>query len=151
MLLWYDVGSTRVEGRDVHAKQKRSRKAALTVGLVIPIALLHFVTGDAYRGPYAGFVNGYLLDILLPFALYFLLSLVETPLLKHWAVRGGLVVGAAFAVELAQGAGIPLFGRTYDTADLMMYAIGVVLAVVFDAAVLPRVFDFWTPGAGETA
>lgn len=132
------------------ATGRRFRKRAIIVGIVVPIALLHFFTGRNYRGPYVGFVNSYLLDILVPFAFYFLLCLPESSLLRHWLVRGALILGAASAVELAQAAGIPLFGQTSDPLDLLMYAVGVGLAVILDTAVLPRMFESWTPAANKT-
>ena len=46
-------------------------------------------------------------------------------------------------MEIAQGVGVPLLGRTFDPVDIIMYAIGVGLAVLLDTAVLPRIFEFW--------
>jgi hypothetical protein len=122
-------------------------KRVVIVSLVIPIALLHFFTGSNYRGPYPGFVNGYLLDILVPFAFYFLLCLNEFSLLRSWIVKSILVFGAASLVEIAQFFGVPLFGQTSDPVDFIMYGIGVILAVVLDTTVFPRIFEFWTPKA----
>jgi len=124
------------------------RKRVVIVSLVIPIALLHFATGTHYRGPYPGFVNGYLLDILVPFAFYFLLCLSEFSLLSSWIVKSILVFGAGSSVEIAQFFGVPIFGRTFDPVDFIMYGIGVLLAVVLDTTVFPRIFEFWTPEAG---
>jgi len=118
------------------------------VSVVIPIALLHFFTGSNYRGPYPGFVNGYLLDILVPFAFYFLLCLSEFSLLKSWIVKSILVFGAGFSVEIAQFFGVPIFGRTFDPVDFIMYGIGVILAATLDTTVFPRIFESWTPKAG---
>lgn len=127
--------------------RRRSRRILVVVGIMIPIALLHFVTGSHYWGPYPRFVNGYLLDILIPFGFYFLLSLIDAALLESWIVKGLLVFGAASAVEIAQLFGLAVLGRTFDPADLLMYGIGVSLAVVLDTVVFPRLFRFWTPEA----
>ena len=124
------------------------RKRVVIVSLTIPIALLHFATGNHYRGPYPGFVNGYLLDILVPFAFYFLLCLNEFSLLRHWIVKSILVFGAGSSVEIAQFFGVPIFGRTFDPVDFIMYGIGVILAAILDTTVFPRIFEFWTPEAG---
>ena len=75
-------------------------KKVVIVSVVIPIALLHFVTGSHYRGPYPGFVNGYLLDILVPFAFYFLLCLNEFYPLRLWVVKSLLVFGVGASVRL---------------------------------------------------
>jgi glycopeptide antibiotics resistance protein len=124
------------------------RKRVVIVSLVIPIALLHFATGTHYRGPYPGFVNGYLLDVLIPFGFYFLLCLNEFSLLRSWIVKSVLVFGAGSSVEIAQFSGVPIFGRTFDPVDFIMYGIGVILAAVLDTTVFPRIFEFWTPEAG---
>jgi len=113
--------------------------------MVIPIALLHFLTGENNRGPYPEFVNGYLLNILVPLAFYFLLCASEFSLLRPWIVKSVLVFGAASFVEIAQFLGVPIFGQTFDPIDFIMSGIGVIFAVILDAVVFPRIFDFWTP------
>ena len=122
-------------------------KKVVIVSLMILIALLHFFTGSNYRGPYPGFVNAYLLDILVPFAFYFLLCLNEFYPLRLWIVKSLLVFGVGASVEIAQFFGVPIFGRTFDPVDLIMYAIGVTLAAILDTTVLPRIFEFWAPKA----
>jgi glycopeptide antibiotics resistance protein len=124
------------------------RKRVVIVSIEILIALLHFFTGSNYRGPYPGFVNGYLLDILVPFAFYFLLCLNEFTLLRHWIVKSILVFGVGASVEIAQFFGVPIFGQTFDPVDFIMYGIGVLLAAILDTTVFPRIFEFWTPEAG---
>jgi hypothetical protein len=75
---------------------------AVIVCINVAIALLHFVTGSNYTGPYPAFVNSYLLDILIPFGFYFLLCLNEFSLLRSWIVKSILVFGAASFMEIAQ-------------------------------------------------
>ena len=113
---------------------------------MIPIALLHFFTGSNYSGPYPEFVNGYLIDILLPFGLYFLLCLDRIPI-KSWIVKSALVFGIGASVEIAQFFGVPLLGRTFDPLDFVMYATGVTLAAILDTLVFPRILGFWKPKA----
>ena len=120
-------------------------KKVVGVSMVIPIALLHFFTGSNYRGPYPGFVNGYLLDILLPFAFYFLLCLNEFSLLRSWMVKSSLVFAVGASVEIAQFYGVPIFGRTFDPLDFVMYGIGVLSAAILDTTVFPRILEFWAP------
>jgi glycopeptide antibiotics resistance protein len=135
------------DGVEVKATERKIRKAMVVCGLVIPIALLHFFTGSNYRGPYPEFVNGYLLDILVPFAFYFLLCLQEHSILRHWTVKSILVFGAASFVEMAQLLGCPIFGQTFDPLDVVMYGIGVALGALVDTVLLPRVFCFWAAEA----
>ena len=122
----------------------RSRgKKVLVVCIVVPIALLHFVTGSAYHGPWPELVNGYLMDVLVPLAFYLLLCLPEIPQLQPWPVKALLVFGAAASVEVAQFLGVPILGRTFDPLDFVMYGLGVALAVLLDTVVLPRVLPSW--------
>jgi hypothetical protein len=120
-------------------------KSLVTIAVMLPIAGLHFVTGEHYSGPFPGFVNGYLLDILLPFGLYILLCSSErtVPFLRPWWIKALPVLAVGFGVEIAQFTGAPIFGRTYDPLDFVMYGIGVGMAVVADRFVLPRIFPFW--------
>jgi hypothetical protein len=131
-------------------KQSTVNKKAVIVVMMLVIAGIHFITGENYRGPYRGFVNGYLLDIFLPFGIYFLLCLMDVSLLRHRVVRGIIVLGIGFSVEIAQYFGVPIFGRTFDPLDFVMYALGVVLAVLFDEIVFPKIFSFWKPGTIES-
>jgi hypothetical protein len=129
------------------ATDRTSGKKILVVGINLSVALLHFVTGSNYTGPYPEFVNGYLIDILLPFALFFLLCLTELSVLRSWIVKCVLVFGIGASVEVAQYFGVPLLGRTFDPVDFLMYGLGVLLAALLDTTVFPRVFTFWAPRA----
>lgn len=126
------------------------RKKVVITSIMILIALTHFFTGSNYKGPYPEFVNGYLLDILVPFGFYFLLCLIKFPLLKSWIVRSILVFGVASFTEMAQFFGVPIFGQTFDPMDFVMFGMGVILAVILDIIVFPRIFDFWIPKAKES-
>lgn len=108
------------------------------VGIALGVGLLHFVTGPDYRGPLRDFVNGYLIDILLPFAMYLLLSLPQRPLRLPTVGRALAVLAVGGVVELLQFLGVPVFGSTFDPLDLMMYAAGVGGGVAFERLVLAR-------------
>ena len=133
------------------ATDQTTRKKLVIICVVIPIALLHFFTGSNYEGPYREFVNGYLLDIVVPLAFYFLLCIPNTSLLRLWIVRSMLVFGGACLVEIAQLFGAPIFGRTYDPVDFAMYALGVALAALLDTVVFRQIFSFWTPETTESS
>jgi hypothetical protein len=64
--------------------------------------------------------------------------------------RSILVFGVGAVVEIAQFFGVPIFGRTFDPVDFVMYGIGVILAAILDTTVFPRVFDFWALEADES-
>lgn len=118
-------------------------RAIVAVGINVPVGLLHLVTGPHYSGPFPDFVNGYLIDIMLPFAFYFLLCLYEHPLMQPWYVKSVLVFAVGFTVETAQYLGYDLFGSTFDPLDYLAYTAGVLLAAAFESLVLARRFHSW--------
>jgi len=120
-------------------KPLKAQKAAV-VAICLGVAAMHLVTGPDYRGPLRGFVTGYLMDILLPFAMTLLLGVASADLTFRvpGAVRGGFVVLVGVVVEMAQARGMALFGRTADPLDVVAYALGVLLALAFERRGLPR-------------
>ncbi len=124
---------------------RQRKKTIVMVCIMVPVALLHFVTGRSYTGPWPEFVNGYLIDLLLPFAVYFLLCPQDAvvPFLRPWYVKAIPVLAIGFTVETAQFFGVPLLGQTFDPLDYCMYTLGVALAVLFDTMAFPRLFPFW--------
>ncbi len=115
--------------------KQQAKKKGVIVGISLFVGLLHFVTGPQYRGPFPVFVNSYLIDILLPFALYMLLTLFGTALFQDWAVKAILVFSIGLIVELSQYVGIPLLGSVFDPWDIFMYALGVGLAIFFKSII----------------
>ena len=120
------------EGRD------RRRNKRIVVGICLAVGGLHFVTGPGYAGPFKVFVNGYLIDILLPFAMFLLLGVQNLRYLHGKWVRSLLVFGVGAAAETSQYFGLEIFGRTFDPLDYVMFAIGIGSAALFEQAVLSR-------------
>jgi hypothetical protein len=113
------------------------RKRTFAVVTALFVASLHFVTGPQYIGPFPDFVNGYLIDILGPFAAYFLLSLkLEKLLHKIWAADAVFLVGVT--VELLQYFDVPVFGSTFDPLDFVMYGLGSFFALAVDLFFISR-------------
>lgn len=112
----------------------RPHRKPVVVGICLLVGALHLVTGPGYAGPLPGFVRGYLIDLLLPFAMVLLLGVgaESLPALAPALVRAGLVVSIGLVVEGCQYLGVPLFGRTFDPLDLLMYALGAAAAVGFE-------------------
>lgn len=106
------------------------------VAICLGVAALHLVTGPAYRGPFRGFVTGYLIDLLLPFAMVLLLGVAtdDLPVRVPALARAGAVVLVGLLVELMQVRGITLFGRTADPVDVLMYALGALGALGIERA-----------------
>jgi hypothetical protein len=49
-----------------------------------------------------------------------------------------VVLSIGAAVEVLQYFGVPLFGRTFDPLDFVMYGVGVVAGVLLELIVLSR-------------
>ena len=102
------------------------------------VAGLHLITGPDYNGPLRPFVTGYLIDILLPFAMYLLLGVQNLEVLQRRLVRVLLVFGVAASSETLQYYGVAIFGRTFDPLDYLMFGIGIAGAALFEWAILSR-------------
>ena len=110
----------------------------VVVGTCLAVGLLHFVAGPTYRGPWPEFVKGYLIDILLPLAVYLLLGVSWRVLADSRLARALVVFAVGGTVESLQYLGLPVFGTTFDPLDLVMYALGVFGGVVLELVLRPR-------------
>jgi hypothetical protein len=115
----------------------------ITAFIALTVGLLHFVTGENYRGPFRAFVNGYLIDILLPMTLYLLIGLFEIRWIRSPIFRAVAVFLFGCVVEISQYLGRPFFGSTFDPLDILAYAGGVLLGVFLDQILFTRIIPRW--------
>lgn len=120
-----------------------TKKLIITI-LALIVGALHFVTGERYRGPFPLFVNGYMIDILLPMVLFLLMSLFPNRVIHSTLFRIFAVFGFGCLVEASQYFGRPFFGSTFDPLDILAYAGGVLLGALLDLVVLPRIIPSWS-------
>ena len=120
-----------------------AKKITITL-IALAVGLLHFVTGENYRGPFPAFVNGYLIDILLPMTMYFLLGLIEVKWIQSTLFRTVAVFLFGCFVETSQYFGYPLFGSTFDPLDVLAYTGGVMLGIFLDLVLFPRIVPRWS-------
>jgi hypothetical protein len=125
-------------------------RKVIVVLIAIVVGLLHFLTGPEYRGPFPVFVNGYMIDILLPFAMYLVLGVDNQSLLRSGIARGIFVFAIGAVTETLQYFGVPIFGRTFDLLDYLMFGIGIGLAAVFEWIVLSRIPTGIPPRPGNS-
>jgi hypothetical protein len=118
--------------------QSLASRRVIVVVIAVVVGLLHFLTGPGYRGPFPVFVNGYMIDLLLPFAMYLVLGLAEHSILRSRIVRGTVVFAIGAVSETLQYFGVPIFGSTFDLLDYVMFGIGIGLAIGFEEIVLFR-------------
>jgi len=108
----------------------------IVVFIAVVAGLLHFLTGPMYRGPYPSFINGYMIDILLPFAMYLVLGVANQSILRSGVARGVFVFAIGAITETTQYFGVPIFGRTFDLLDYLMFGTGIGLAAACEWIVL---------------
>ena len=144
-------------------------RTAVAVSVLLLIALVHvFRLGTYLRGRLYVLYYSYFSDVIIPFGMYFLMCLVEARVraislsdapeevkrkvspaltfLGDWRLKAILVFGVASFTEVLQGFGVPLLGRTFDPLDFVMFAGGVLLAVIADRLLLGRLLPGWSPG-----
>ena len=119
-----------------------SKRIVITI-IAIGVAALHFVTGEQYGGPFPLFVNGYLIDILLPMTLVLLMGLFQNKFLRSSLFRASAVFTIGCLVEASQYLGYPIFGSTFDTFDILAYAGGALMGLVLDLVIFPKIFKDW--------
>ena len=116
--------------------QSLVNRKIIVVFIAVVVGLLHFLTGPKYRGPFPSFINGYMIDILLPFAMYLVLGVANQSIIRSGVARGVFLFAIGAITETMQYFGVPIFGRTFDLLDYLMFGIGIGLAAVFEWIVL---------------
>jgi hypothetical protein len=119
-------------------------KKLIITSIALTVVALHFVAGEQYQGPFPIFVNGYLIDILLPMTLFLLMSLFQNKIIRLPIFRACAVFGFGCFVEASQYFGYPIFGSTFDPLDILAYAGGVALGIWLDLTVFPRLILHWS-------
>jgi hypothetical protein len=115
--------------------QSLFNRKVIVVSIAVFVGLLHLITGPGYHGPLRVFVNGYMIDILLPFAMYLILGVSGQPIARSGLARGALVFAIGAIAETMQYFGVPIFGQTFDPLDYLMFGIGIGLAALLEGIV----------------
>ena len=88
----------------------------------------------------------YAKDLILPFALYFLICLGER-WLKTWQGRALLALAIPVLLEIGQGLYYQFspshYIGSFDPMDIVMYTISVGLAVLLEQKVFAKLLKFW--------
>jgi len=119
--------------------QSLVNRKIIVVFIAVVVGLLHFLTGPKYRGPFPSFINGYMIDILLPFSMYLVLGVANQSIIRSGVARGVFVFAIGAITETMQYFGVPIFGRTFDSLDYLMFVIGIGLAAIFEWFALNRI------------
>ncbi|MBL7847424.1 MAG: hypothetical protein JNL40_08155 [Cyclobacteriaceae bacterium] len=127
----------------------RSIRKAVGLTIIAVIALLHvFSLANYLDGDWRSWYYSYFSDLILPFGMYFLLCIAEFNVtsLHQWYVKSGVIIGVTVLAEVLQYNGIYAFGTTFDPIDILMYVLGVGIAVVVDRLVFRSLIPQWDLG-----
>ncbi len=122
----------------------KNKKTVVVFTLLIIASI--FVVGADWAGEIASrFFHSYFADIAIPFGFYLLLVIldVEYKLFNHWCTKAFAVFLLCSLSETLQYFGVYALARVFDPLDYLMYAMGVVLAAVFDRIIFKKLFSFW--------
>jgi hypothetical protein len=116
----------------------------ISINLIIAIVhifrLGSYLSGEAYILYYS-----YASDIIIPIGVYFLLCMndMQIQILEKWYVKAlGVFILATF-IEIMQAFGIYLVGITFDVIDIVMFGIGVLIAVFLDKIVFESIIPYY--------
>ena len=128
--------------------QRLTQRNRIIVGLSIItiIALMHiFRVGSYLNGDLYLFYYSYISDLIIPFGVYFLLCINELyiKIFQKWYVKAAFIIGFTTLAEILQLLGIYALGITFDPVDILIYVLGVGIAVIFDRLLFKRFIPFW--------
>jgi hypothetical protein len=124
----------------------------LLILILIPLSIALFLD----KFPYGAYFEpgsliytlyaSYFTDLVQPFGLYFVLCLFESRLtwVRPWWIKTLIVFLVPSAMELLQGLGLNMLGRSFDPFDIFAYAAGGLLAALVERRALARL-GFWSP------
>jgi len=75
--------------------------------------------------------------------LYLLMGLFQNKLIRSAFFRACAVFGFGCFVEASQYFGHPIFGTTFNPLDILAYAGGVLLGILLDLILFPRLISNW--------
>ena len=120
--------------------------------LAISLGLLWFSVNFPFYRVFAPESTGWKLwtsyakDLIQPFAFYFFLCLGER-WLKTWQVRALIAFGIPTVLEIGQffyyWISPTHYVGLFDPMDIVMYAVGVGIAVLVDQKVFANILNFW--------
>jgi hypothetical protein len=116
------------------------------LSIITIIALVHiFRVGSYLNGDLYLLYYSYVSDLIIPFGVYFLLCINELyiKILQKWYVKAAIIIGITTLAEILQLLGIYALGATFDPVDILIYVLGVGVAVIFDRLLFKRFIPFW--------
>ncbi len=130
---------------DNFGADQRIRKI-IGISIMLAIAAMHgFRIGQYLNGKSYIIYYSFASDLILPIGAYFMLSMIEIQFrfLQKWYVKALIVFGVMTFSEVMQAYGFYFFGVTFDMLDILMFGIGVLIAVLLDTQIFNRLIPHW--------
>jgi hypothetical protein len=131
---------------NIDLKNHQTVRVIVVVGIMLILAAIHWYRIGSYlSGDLFIYYYSYSSDLLIPFGFYFLLSLneVQIKFLRNWKVKALIVFVASTFTEIMQAFGVYLLGVTFDPLDILVFGVGVIIAVFFDKQIFERFLPYW--------
>jgi len=127
---------------------KLTLRNRLIVGIIIIIiiALIHiFRVGSYLNGDLYLLYYSYASDLILPFGAYFYLCISELyiKIFQKWYVKAAFIIGITTLAEILQLLGVYALGITFDPVDILIYVLGVGIAIILDRLIFKRFIQYW--------
>ncbi len=123
------------------------------ISMMLAVAAIHaFRIGTYLNGDLYIYYYSYASDVMIPFGMYFLLSMnqFQYRFLEKWYVKALIVFGLATLTEILQIFGVYALGVTFDIFDILMFGIGVLIAVLLDKLVFEHFIPYWRRDAADS-
>lgn len=124
---------------------RNNKKKLFIISLQLVIGLLFILGPNISNTQLRILYASYFADLILPFGFYFLLITTEAfhPVMNRWWVKALTVFALCVTSEFLQYFGIYALAVVFDPVDILMYAIGVFMAGLFDKLIFARLLPFW--------
>ncbi len=116
------------------------------ISILLAIAAMHaFRIGQYLNGNLYIYYYSFASDLILPIGSYFMLCMVEYKFifLRNWFTKALIVFAVMTFSEIMQMFGFYFFGVTFDILDILMFGIGVLIAVLIDKQIFERFLPHW--------
>lgn len=131
---------------DIDFRPNQRIRKIVGIIIMLAIAAMHgFRIGQYLNGELYIYYYSFASDLVLPLGAYFMLSMVEIQFqfLRNWIVKALIVFAAMTFSEIMQLFGFYFFGVTFDILDILMFGMGVLMAVFIDKQIFERLIPHW--------
>ena len=98
--------------------------------MFVLLGVILLVLKQKYNGPYPEIINSYLGNFSISFAVYFIIEFNDNLWKKNKVITAIIAIAIVSLFELTNG--FSVMTNVYDTFDLLVNIVGVLLAITLD-------------------